>query len=163
MISYCEYVSPLGSLLLVASERGLCGIYFEQHRHFKGKADDWHEKPDQEVLTRTRRQLGEFFAGTRQAFDLPFDLRGTPFQHAVWDALLAIPFGATISYGEHARRVGKPAAVRAVGAAIGRNPVSIIVPCHRVVASSGAHTGYAGGLERKRRLLAFEAGAEALA
>jgi methylated-DNA-[protein]-cysteine S-methyltransferase len=157
MISYCEYKSPLGILLIAASERGLRGIYFDAHRHFKGKGGDWRLDPSHAVLAATCVQLDEYFSGARSAFDLPLDLQGTPFQHAVWDALLEIPLGATISYAQHAARIGKPAAVRAVGAAIGRNPVSIIVPCHRVVGSNGAHTGYAGGLERKRDLLAFEA------
>jgi methylated-DNA-[protein]-cysteine S-methyltransferase len=157
MISYCNYASPLGALLLVAGEHGLRGIYFDEHRHFKGKGADWRYDPDHAALSATCAQLDEFFAGTRTSFDVPLDLHGTPFQQAVWQELLAIPFGKTVSYGQHAQRVGKPQAARAVGAAIGRNPISIIVPCHRVVGSNGSHTGYAGGLERKRDLLAFEA------
>ena len=156
MIYYDEISSPLGSLLIAASDKGLYGIYFEEHRHFKGK-DGWQHKPQHPHLQQTTRQLQEFFAGTRHAFDIPLDLAGTPFQQAVWQQLLAIPYGTTISYGEHAQRVGRPNAARAVGAAIGRNPVSIIVPCHRVVGSNGDHTGYAGGLARKRTLLNFEA------
>jgi len=107
-------------------------------------------------LQQTIQQLQEFFCGTRNEFDLPLDLVGTPFQQSVWQQLLTIPYGATISYGQHAQNIGRPKALRAVGAAIGRNPVSIIVPCHRVVGSNGAITGYAGGIERKQTLLAFE-------
>lgn len=155
MIYYCEVSSPLGRLLLAASDAGLRGIYFDEHRHFKGKGN-WQLDPAHVVLQQAAQQLQEFFAGTRTAFDLPLDLHGTPFQQAVWQQLLAIPYGATVSYAQHAQRVGRPTAARAVGAAIGRNPVSIVVPCHRVVGSNGAHTGYAGGLDRKRALLAFE-------
>ncbi len=156
MINYTELDSPLGTLTVAATERGLCGIYFEQHRHFKGK-DGWQRNAQHTVLRQAVRQLEEFFAGKRTAFDVPFDLHGTPFQQEVWAQLLRIPYGATVSYGEHARAVGRPKAARAVGAAIGRNPVSIIVPCHRVVGSNGSLTDYAGGLERKRRLLDLEA------
>jgi len=155
LICYCEIDSPLGRLLLAASDHGLRGIYFEEHRHFKG-ISDWQLEPTHPHLRQGVKELHEFFVGKRTAFDLPLDLQGTPFQQEVWQQLLMIPYGVTISYGEHAQRVGRPTAARAVGAAIGRNPVSIIVPCHRVVGSNGAHTGYAGGLERKRALLAFE-------
>ena len=156
MIYYCEMASPLGRLLLAASDQGLRGIYFEEHRHFKG-IQDWRHDPTHAVLKQTVQQLQEFFADARTEFDLPLDLQGTTFQQAVWQQLLAIPFGSTVSYGQHAQRVGRPTAARAVGAAIGRNPVSIVVPCHRVLGGNGAHTGYAGGLERKRALLEFEA------
>jgi methylated-DNA-[protein]-cysteine S-methyltransferase len=156
MIYYCEMDSPLGRLLLAATDQGLRGIYFEEHRHFKG-IQDWQHDAAHAVLQQTVQQLQEFFAATRTEFDLPLDLQGTPFQQAVWQQLMAIPFGVTISYGQHAQRIGRPKAARAVGAAIGRNPVSIVVPCHRVLGGNGAHTGYAGGLERKCALLAFEA------
>lgn len=154
-IFYSEADSPLGLLLFAASDRGLRGIYFEQHKHFHGRGN-WQLAPAHPMLKMAMREMQEFFDHKRTQFDVPLDLQGTPFQQSVWQALLRIPFGDTISYGEHAERVGKPDAARAVGAAIGRNPVSIIVPCHRVVASNGAITGYAGGLERKRALLAFE-------
>jgi methylated-DNA-[protein]-cysteine S-methyltransferase len=157
MIFYCEYASPLGVLQLVASEHGMRGIYFDEHRHFKGKGGDWRHEPAHACLTQTARQLQEYFAGTRMEFDVPLDLQGTPFQQSVWKELQAIPYGSTISYAQQAQRLGKPLATRAVGAANGRNPVSIIVPCHRVVGAGGAVTGYAGGLERKRALLALEA------
>ena len=156
MISYDEINSPVGKLTVAATERGLCGIYFEQHRHFKGK-DGWQRDAQHTVVRQAVRQLEEFFAGARESFDVPLDLQGTPFQQEVWQQLLHIPHGATVSYGEHARAVGRPKAARAVGAAIGRNPVSIIVPCHRVVGSNGSLTDYAGGLERKRVLLDLEA------
>lgn len=156
MIAYTEYQSPLGTLLIAATGRGLHGIYFEQHRHFKGK-DGWQFQPEQDILQRTVAQLEEFFAGTRSEFDLPLDMSGTPFQQQVWQELLRIPYGATVSYGQHAQVLGRPKAARAVGAAIGRNPVSIIVPCHRVIGGSGALTDYAGGLDRKRSLLELEA------
>jgi methylated-DNA-[protein]-cysteine S-methyltransferase len=109
-----------------------------------------------EVFERAEAQLAEYFAGRRRVFDLPLALRGTPFQRAVWTALLDIPYGETASYGELAQLLGKPAASRAVGLANGKNPVSIIVPCHRVIGSTGSLTGYGGGLERKRYLLDFE-------
>ncbi|MES2107088.1 MAG: methylated-DNA--[protein]-cysteine S-methyltransferase [Pseudomonadota bacterium] len=157
---YTNYDSPVGKLLLAASDRGLAGVYFENHRHFKGSAG-WQQDDGHEVLLQARQQLQEYFAGTRREFELPLDMSsGTPFQQAVWQALLAIPFGTTASYGELARQLGKPSAVRAVGAANGRNPVSIIVPCHRVIATSGALTGYAGGLANKQVLLAMEAGGQ---
>ncbi|HEX8955932.1 MAG TPA: methylated-DNA--[protein]-cysteine S-methyltransferase [Burkholderiaceae bacterium] len=155
MISYTDMPSPVGKLTVAATERGLCGIYFEQHRHFKGK-DGWQRDARHAVVRQAVRQIEEFFAGTREHFDLPLDLRGTPFQQEVWRQLLRIPYGTTVSYGEHARAVGRPKAARAVGAAIGRNPVSIIVPCHRVVGSNGSLTDYAGGLARKRMLLEHE-------
>jgi methylated-DNA-[protein]-cysteine S-methyltransferase len=152
---YCEYASPLGTLLLVAGDQGLRGIYFEEHKHFKGKGG-WRHDPQDRYLQQTMQQLSEFFAGSRVVFDLPLDLVGTPFQQAVWRKLMVIPYGSTISYAQHAQSIGRPSAARAVGAAIGRNPVSIVVPCHRVVGANGAATGYAGGLARKRALLAFE-------
>jgi methylated-DNA-[protein]-cysteine S-methyltransferase len=158
MIHYRMHASPLGSLLLAASGQGLCGLYFEEHRHFRG-AQGWVEMRDHPHLQRAAEQLDDYFAGKRRVFDLPLDLAGTPFQQKVWAQLPQVPYGATVSYLLHARAVGAGHAVRAVGTAIGRNPVSIIVPCHRILGSDGALAGYAGGLERKRYLLAFEAGA----
>jgi methylated-DNA-[protein]-cysteine S-methyltransferase len=152
---YLRHQSPLGELLLAATERGLSGIYFDQHRHFKGM-DGWRAAEDHPLLQQTALQLDQYFAGRRTRFDMPLDLEGTEFQLLVWRELLTIPYGQTIRYAEHAQRIGKPAAMRAVGAAIGRNPVSIVIPCHRVVGASGALTGYAGGLERKSALLALE-------
>jgi methylated-DNA-[protein]-cysteine S-methyltransferase len=156
MIHYRIHASPLGSLLLAASGQGLCGLYFDEHRHFKGP-QGWQASDDHPHLRLAAEQLDEYFDGRRQAFDVPLDLAGTPFQKKVWEQLAQVPYGVTSSYLLHAQAVAAAHAVRAVGTAIGRNPVSIIVPCHRIVASNGALAGYAGGLERKRYLLALEA------
>lgn len=154
---YTEYQSPVGKLLLAASERGLSGVYFEEHKHFKGM-HGWLRDDHFPVLQQTQQQLSAYFAGTRREFDLPLDMsHGTAFQQLVWKALRTLAFGTTASYLTIAKSIGNPGAVRAVGAANGRNPISIIVPCHRVIASSGALTGYAGGLNNKTALLAFEA------
>ena len=148
--------SPLGGVTLAATDDGLAGLWFDLRRHLPDmrgwQADDTHP-----VLLAAAAQLRDYFAGTRDRFDLPLDLsHGTAFQQAVWQALLAIPAGATTSYGALSQQVGAPTAVRAVGAAVGRNPISVIVPCHRVVGANGSLTGYAGGLERKTALLALE-------
>ena len=151
-----HYESPLGRMLVAASDRGLAGVWFVGQRHGPDSSG-WREDPDHPVLREAVAQLTGYFAGRRHSFDLPLDLQGgTAFQQSVWDALLRIPRGGTTSYGELARRLGKPQAVRAIGAAVGRNPVSIVVPCHRVLGSGGALTGYAGGLERKAALLQLE-------
>jgi len=143
-------------MLLAASERGLCGVWFEGQRHAPDTAG-WLADPAHPVLQRTQDQLQEYMAGQRREFDLPLDMAaGTVFQQAVWQALCAIPFGATTTYGAIGRHIGKPRAVRAVGAAVGRNPLGIIVPCHRVMGSDGSLTGYAGGLDRKAALLQRE-------
>jgi methylated-DNA-[protein]-cysteine S-methyltransferase len=146
--------SPVGRLRLLAAGGALVGV------HFPGRGGGPPAEPpgpeDRPVLERARAQLEEYFAGRREEFDLPLAPRGTPFQRAVWAALLAIPFGETRSYGEIARAVGKPAAPRAVGAANGQNPIAIVVPCHRVIGSDGSLTGYGGGMQRKRWLLAHE-------
>jgi methylated-DNA-[protein]-cysteine S-methyltransferase len=156
MFVYTNYLSPIGPLLLAASELGLAGVYFAEHRHFKG-SDGWQRDDGHAVLQQTIVQLTQYFAGVRRTFDVPLDLsHGTGFQQAVWQALLTLPFGSTASYAGIARQIGKSAAVRAVGAANGRNPISIIVPCHRVISSSGALTGYAGGLLNKQALLELE-------
>ncbi len=149
--------TALGRMTLAATPRGLAGAWFAGQRHYPpstalGRRDDRHP-----TLQMAAQQLQDFLAGTRQHFALPLDLDdGTPFQQSVWRALLQIPAGTTRSYTDIGAAIGKPAAVRAVGAAVGRNPVSIVVPCHRVVGSNGALTGYAGGLARKARLLALE-------
>lgn len=159
MISYIEHPSPVGTLLIAATDAGICGIYFEEHKHFKGK-DGWIEPVPQSSaskhLTETAKQLDEYFAGKRVEFDVALDLSGTTFQRSVWDELSRIPFGKSVSYAQHAQKLGNPKALRAVGSAIGKNPISIIVPCHRVIGTSGAITGYAGGLERKQFLLTLE-------
>lgn len=152
--------SPLGDLRLVASTRGLAGLWFVQRQRHEPPAERltaWQTVASHPVLDAAARQLGEYFHGQRQRFDLALDLeQGTPFQRSVWRALLAIPAGATTSYGTLATGLGRPQAVRALGAAVGRNPLSIIVPCHRVVGSNGSLTGYAGGLDRKQALLELE-------
>lgn len=155
MIHYTEYESPLGKLLLAATDNGLCGLYFEQHKRFKGM-QGWRRDDSHPHLRHAARQLDEYFAGGRTRFDIALDIPGTPFQRAVWQELLRLPFGKTTTYQAIAQRVANPKAIRAAGTAIGRNPVSIIVPCHRVVGASGSLSGYAGGLDRKRYLLAHE-------
>ncbi|MGZ5787927.1 MAG: methylated-DNA--[protein]-cysteine S-methyltransferase [Burkholderiaceae bacterium] len=156
MISYIEHDSPLGTLLLAATEQGLCGVYFEEHKHFKGKGE-WHHQSDHTHLQEAARQLDQYFNGTRKKFDLELDICGTEFQCKVWHALTDIRFGEITTYMKHADQLGNVKAVRAIGTAIGKNPISIIVPCHRVIGTSGALTGYAGGLERKQFLLTHEA------
>ncbi|WP_076997324.1 methylated-DNA--[protein]-cysteine S-methyltransferase [Variovorax sp. KK3] len=148
--------SRLGDIVLAATDRGLAGAWFDQQRHWPDMAG-WQSDPDHPALREAALQLADYFAGRRRHFDLPLDLsHGTAFQQAVWQALLAIPMGRTTSYGTLSSDIGSPAAVRAVGAAVGRNPISVIVPCHRVVGSNGSLTGYAGGLERKSALLTLE-------
>jgi len=151
--------SPLGELLLACSDLGLCGVWFEGQRHGPQAqvVQGWQTAPEHPVLQAAAVQLQDYFAQRRTVFDLPLDLsRGTAFQQAVWQALQAIVAGTHQSYGQMASRLKNPKAVRAVGAAVGRNPVSLIVPCHRVLGSTGQLTGYAGGLERKRALLLLE-------
>jgi methylated-DNA-[protein]-cysteine S-methyltransferase len=148
--------SPVGELTLVASDGGLVAILWpdDSPRRVPLAANTFD--PAHPILADTVQQLEEYFAGSRLAFDLPLDMRGTAFQRAVWHALTTIPYGETRSYRDLARQLGNPAATRAVGAANGRNPVSIVVPCHRVIGSSGKLTGFAGGLEAKAYLLGLE-------
>jgi methylated-DNA-[protein]-cysteine S-methyltransferase len=148
--------SPVGQLKLVAKDERLAAILWEHDKPNRVRLGDMTEANERAILVETERQLREYFAGTRQRFDLPLDFQGTEFQKKVWDALLTIPFGQTRSYTEIAQQIGNLAAVRAVGAANGRNPVSIVVPCHRVISSAGDLTGYAGGLHRKDALLKLE-------
>ena len=152
--------SPWGIITLAATPAGLAGLWFEGQKHLPPEligATVWPTDAHHPVLKQASEQLTEYFAGKRSCFNVPLDLSGgTEFQQAVWQALLAIASGQTASYGEISRHIGKPAAVRAVGAAIGRNPVSIIVPCHRVIGRNGSLTGYAGGLNRKTALLTLE-------
>lgn len=148
--------SPLGPLLVVAGETALGGIWFDAQKHFPtGRLAGCIER-ETPLLKQARRELDEYFAGRRERFTLPCAPDGTPFQRAVWSAIALVPYGQTISYGELARRAGHAASVRAVGAATGRNPVGIVIPCHRIVGGDGSLTGYAGGLDRKRTLLALE-------
>lgn len=148
--------SPVGELTLVASERGLAAILWENDDPDRVRLAPRVEDADHPVLNRAQAQLADYFAGTLQSFDLPLDFKGTDFQKQVWQALLAIPFGETRSYAEIARAIGRPSACRAVGAANGRNPISIVAPCHRVIGTNGALTGFAGGLDAKRLLLRLE-------
>jgi methylated-DNA-[protein]-cysteine S-methyltransferase len=150
--------SPIGPLTLVTEGGALTGLYMDVRGHEPDQATLGvpASPDDDEVLAETARQLGAYFSGELLAFDLPLALAGTGFQRTVWAGLRQIPYGDTISYGELARRIGQPTASRAVGLANGRNPVSIVVPCHRVVGSNGSLTGYGGGLPRKQFLLALE-------
>ena len=151
----CTVVSPLGAVLLARTAKGLAGAWFEGQKHHPGVLAA-PERPDDPLLKSAAAQLQRYFAGKATGFDLPLDLLGTPFQQSVWHALLAIPTGSTRSYGDIAKNVAAASAVRAVGGAVGRNPVSVIVPCHRAVGSDGSLTGYAGGTDRKLALLKLE-------
>ena len=155
-IHYTRIPSPIAELTLVASEKGLRGVYMEGHSKAPLTPETWKENPSR--FTAAIEQLGEYFSGKRKTFDLPLDLQGTAFQLQAWHALLEIPFGETRSYAEQAALINNPKAVRAIGLANGKNPVSIIVPCHRVIGKNGTLTGYGGGLERKRFLLELESG-----
>ena len=155
-IAYCTMPSPLGEMLLVADGDALAGVYFRGQKYEADIAPEWRNDPHVPVLRAASQQLGEYFAGTRATFDLPLAAPGTAFQRAVWRAIASIPCGATATYTDIAARAGHPGSVRAAGAATGRNPWSIVVPCHRVVGADGSLTGYAGGLDRKRALLAQE-------
>ena len=154
--SHAVVDSPCGPLTLVADGEALCGLYMTEQRHLPDVSTFGHPDPGAAIFVRTQTELKEYFAGQRREFTVPITFHGTPFQQQVWQELKEIPYGVTISYGELADRLGKPSASRAVGLANGKNPVSIIVPCHRVVGANGSLTGYGGGLERKRYLLDFE-------
>jgi methylated-DNA-[protein]-cysteine S-methyltransferase len=153
---YKIVTSPLGGLTLVASTDGLAAILWEHDKPQRVRLHIVGEDRQHPTLLETERQLEEYFAGRRTTFDLTLDFAGTDFQRKVWRALLTIPFGETRSYGQIAKQIGHPSAVRAVGAANGRNPISIIAPCHRVIGSTGELTGFAGGLEAKAHLLRLE-------
>ena len=148
--------SPVGKLKLVAIDKGLVAILWENEKSGRVPLSELQKNDRHPILLKTEQQLNEYFAGQRQQFSIALDMRGTRFQKNVWDALLAIPFGETRSYGQLAKQLGNHKASRAVGAANGRNPLSIIVPCHRVIGSSGKLTGFAGGLEVKAHLLSLE-------
>jgi methylated-DNA-[protein]-cysteine S-methyltransferase len=147
--------SPLGELLLARTVGGLGGLWFNGQKGCPG-AMTALQSDDDGLLAQAARQLSAYFEGRGKAFDVPLDLLGSSFQKAVWSALLQIPLGCTASYTDIARQIGRPQAVRAVGTAVGQNPIAIIVPCHRVIGADGSLTGYAGGLDRKRALLALE-------
>jgi len=155
MIAFTYFESPIGRLLLTSDGAALTGLYMEPSRKAQC-TDGWAEDVSVAPLSATVRQLSEYFEGTRREFDLPLRLQGTMFQTRVWRELTEIPYGQTWSYGQLAKRIDKPSASRAVGLANGRNPISILVPCHRVIGADGSLTGYGGGIERKRWLLAHE-------
>lgn len=155
---YDFYESPQGQMLLVAGDEGLSGVYFDGQKYLPQIAPQWRRDARHAPLRQAKRELAEYFGGERRRFDTALAAAGTAFQQSVWKAISGIGFGQTISYGELATRAGCPGGARAAGAATGRNPIGIIVPCHRIVGSNGSLTGYAGGLDRKRALLALESG-----
>lgn len=149
-------LSPVGKLTLVASDHGLVAVLWQNDHPGRVRLHDMQEDPEHPIILRSTQQLNEYFSGKRTTFNLPLDIRGTQFQREVWSALLEIPFGETRTYLQLASKLGKPFAARAVGAANARNPISIVIPCHRVIGSSGNLTGFAGGLETKAHLLSLE-------
>jgi len=155
-LAYKTIDSPVGKLKLVASDQGLVAVLWENDKPSRVRLGAMVSNGRHPILLDTERQLEEYFARKRKTFSIALDMRGTSFQRNVWELLLAIPFGETRSYGQLAKQLGNSKAMRAVGAANGRNPISIIVPCHRVIGSSGKLTGFAGGLEMKARLLSLE-------
>lgn len=154
--TFITLATPVGELKLVANGSRLAAILWENDKPDRVRLGPMREAPNNPILMRTAQQLREYFAGTRNRFDLELEFAGTEFQKKVWAALLTIPFGETRSYSEIARQIGNPSAVRAVGAANGKNPISIVAPCHRVIGASGKLTGFAGGLEAKEQLLTLE-------
>lgn len=158
MIYYTQVGSPLGPLLLTSNGRSLTGLYLEGQKNGPQQTAAWQEAGHIELFTQVREQLIDYFGHQRQSFTLPLETQGTKFQQSVWQTLCQIPFGETISYGELAQIIGKPTASRAVGAANGRNPIAIVIPCHRVIGRNGKLTGYAGGAGRKQWLLDHEQG-----
>lgn len=154
MTTYGYFASPLGTLLLARDAEGLCQLTFAHHKHPRPVQPDWHH--DDAAFADVDGELDEYFGGQRKAFDVPLSLHGTVFQRQVWNALLAVPYGETITYAELAERIGRPGAYHPVGAAVALNPVSIFVPCHRALGSNGSLTGYAGGIENKVKLLQLE-------
>jgi len=156
-LAYKTIDSPVGKLKLVASDNGLVAVLWEKEKPNRVRLGEVETRETHPVLAKAERQISQYFARKLTTFSLPLDMRGTPFQKQVWEALLAIPFGQTRSYGDLAKQLGRPHAARAVGAATGKNPISIVVPCHRLIGSSGKLTGFAGGLDTKKRLLELEA------
>jgi methylated-DNA-[protein]-cysteine S-methyltransferase len=155
---YDLYEGPQGRMLLVADEEALSGTYFDGQKYLPRVDPEWRRDARHAPLRQAKRELAEYFSGERKRFESPLAPEGTPFQQSVWKAISTVGFGETITYSELALRAGCPGSARAAGAATGRNPISIIVPCHRIVGSNGGLTGYAGGLDRKRALLALESG-----
>jgi|SRR3954463_10102465 methylated-DNA-[protein]-cysteine S-methyltransferase len=161
-VRYTIVPSPIDDLLLTSERDALTRLHMTPHTDRHGVQPDWVRDDDDLVLAEARRQLDAYFAGELSAFDLPLDPAGTAFQVQVWHQLTCIPYGHTISYGELARRIANPSASRAVGLANGRNPIAVIVPCHRVIGADGSLTGFGGGLDRKRALLSLEQGVQTL-
>lgn len=155
-LAFMEMASPVGQLKLVATETALVAVLWENENPNRVRLAELIENVQHPILLETQKQLNEYFEGQRQVFDLPLDFEGTEFQQKVWQALLTIPFGETSSYKQIAEQIGNVKAVRAVGAANGKNPISIITPCHRVVGANGKLVGFAGGLENKDVLLQLE-------
>lgn len=155
-IRWCHCDTRLGRVRLAARGGTLVGLWFVGQKHDVPPGDDWREAPGDPLLRDAARQVRDYFDGRRDRFELEVAPEGTAFQQRVWRAIAKVPVGRTASYADLARRIGSPRSVRAVGAAVARNPVSVVVPCHRIVGSDGSLTGYAGGLERKRALLALE-------
>jgi len=160
MITWMRFETPLGTMLALAEEGALCGLDFTDAKYARAIGRDWHEEARSPLLLECARQVREYFAGRRRAFDLALAPRGTEFQRRVWREIAKVGYGETITYAELARRCGAAGSARAAGAATGRNPLAIVVPCHRVLGSSGALTGYAGGVGRKARLLGLEGAIE---
>ncbi|QJR13429.1 methylated-DNA--[protein]-cysteine S-methyltransferase [Usitatibacter palustris] len=156
MIRYKTFTSPLGTMLAAANEHGLTRVDFIDSKYMRPVDPDWQEDTKHPSLVACEKQLAEYFEGERAVFDLPLNPRGTPFQKRIWEEISGVAYGETIIYSELARRAGSPGSSRAAGAATGRNPIAIIVPCHRIVGADGSLTGYAGGLPRKTRLLELE-------
>ncbi|HXZ48943.1 MAG TPA: methylated-DNA--[protein]-cysteine S-methyltransferase [Usitatibacter sp.] len=160
MTSYLRIDTPLGPMIAVEDHGALGALDFTDARYARPVAADWREDPASPLLCDCARQLAEYFARRRRRFDLPLAPQGTPFQRRVWDEIARVPYGTTLTYSQLAERAGAPGAARAAGAATGRNPLAIVVPCHRVVGAHGDLTGYAGGVERKARLLSLEGALE---
>jgi methylated-DNA-[protein]-cysteine S-methyltransferase len=156
MIRYTRIATPIGTLIATAVDGALTGLYFHDEKHAPKMTKDWSEDASAEPFAECCKQVREYFDGSRNTFDLPLAPEGTDFQRRVWKEIARIPYGKTITYAELAQRAGAPGSARAAGAATGRNPISIVVPCHRIVGSDGSLTGYAGGLPRKTRLLEIE-------
>jgi methylated-DNA-[protein]-cysteine S-methyltransferase len=156
MTTYDYFTSPCGRMLLTADEKAITSVSFIGQKYAPRIGRDWKQDGHHAPIRQAKRELAEYFGGRRKRFSVKLAPQGTPFQRAVWKAIAQVAFGKTIAYAELARRAGRPGSARAAGAATGRNPIGIIVPCHRIVGSNGSLTGYAGGLARKRALLALE-------
>jgi len=158
MIYITYYISPVGKILLASKEEKLIGLWFEQQKYyFESVKEDVEEQPNLEIFKKAKEWLTRYFQGEKtSSYELELNPKGTEFQKQVWKELMNIPYGTTYSYKEIANRIGKPKAIRAVANAIGRNPIWVIIPCHRVIGSNGSLTGYAGGLDMKEKLLKLE-------